>query len=142
MSWPCLARISCEFGNGVRRRTLVRLLNSNRVTNPAATNAMHTTAARTERAPVSSDAATISGDGVSPAASASASGSPPGSARATASADCGRLAASGSRHFAIRRSTAGSTSLITLAALGTAVRSRVSNARLPVNISKSTRPSE
>ena len=35
-------------------------------------------------------AATISGDGVSPAASAAASGSPPGSAAATASADAGR----------------------------------------------------
>ena len=34
-------------------------------------------------------AATISGDGVSPAASAAASGSPPGSAAATASADAG-----------------------------------------------------
>ena len=35
-------------------------------------------------------AATISGDGVSPAASAAASGSPPGSAAATASAEAGR----------------------------------------------------
>ena len=35
-------------------------------------------------------AATISGDGVSPAASASASGSPPGSDAETASADAGR----------------------------------------------------
>ncbi len=36
------------------------------------------TAARTESAPVSSDAATISGVGVSPAAKAAARGSPPG----------------------------------------------------------------
>ena len=38
-------------------------------------------------APCSPAAATISGDGVSPAASAAASGSPPGSAAATASAE-------------------------------------------------------
>ena len=56
-------------------------------------------------------AATISGDGVSPAASAAASGSPPGSAAATASAEGGRCAGSRSRQRRITRSTAGSRSL-------------------------------
>ena len=52
-------------------------------------------------------AATISGDGVSPAASASANGSPPGNADETASAEDGRPAGSGSRHFRITRSMEG-----------------------------------
>ena len=56
---------------------------------------------------VSPAAATISGDGVSPAASAAASGSPPGSAAATASAEAGRCAGSGSRQRRIARSIAG-----------------------------------
>ena len=40
--------------------------------------------------PLSPAAATISGEGVSPAASAAASGSPPGSAAATCAAEAGR----------------------------------------------------
>ena len=58
-------------------------------------------------------AATISGDGVSPAASAAASGSPPGSAADTASADAGRCAGSRSRQRRIARSIAGSRSRTT-----------------------------
>ena len=46
------------------------------------------------------------GDGVSPAASASASGSPPGSDAETSSADAGRSLGSGSRHRKIARSIA------------------------------------
>ncbi len=59
-------------------------------------------------APVSPAAATISGEGVSPAAMAAARGSPPGNAAATAFADAGRLAGSGSRQRRMARSVAGS----------------------------------
>ena len=52
-------------------------------------------------------AATISGEGVSPAATAAASGSPPGSIASTARAEAGRAAGSSSRHCRITRSTAG-----------------------------------
>ncbi len=55
-------------------------------------------------------AATIAGDGVSPAASAAASGSPPGSAADTAIALAGRSVASRERQRWITRSTAGSSS--------------------------------
>ena len=58
-------------------------------------------------------AATISGDGVSPAASAAASGSPPGSAAATASADAGRSSGAGFRHRMIANSIFGS-SVVTM----------------------------
>ena len=84
-----------------------------------------------------SDAATISGDGVSPAASAAAIGSPPGSAIATFSADDGRRFGSSSRHLRIKRSTAGSRSLTRSVGLVC-----VPVRRLPVNISYKTRPSE
>jgi hypothetical protein len=52
--------------------------------------------------------ATISGEGVSPAASAAASASPPGRAAATASAERGRSAGSFSRQRSIARSIEGS----------------------------------
>jgi len=58
-------------------------------------------------------AATISGDGVSPAARAAASGSPPGSAAEMARAVAGRLAGSGSRQRRMTFSTAGSMSAAT-----------------------------
>ena len=58
-------------------------------------------------------AATISGEGVSPAASAAASGSPPGSAAATCVAEDGLCAGSFSMQRRITRSTAGSMSLTT-----------------------------
>ena len=61
-----------------------------------------------EIAPRPPAAATISGEGVSPAASAAASGSPPGNAAATCATDDGRCAGSFSRHLRITRSTAGS----------------------------------
>jgi hypothetical protein len=57
------------------------------------------TASRTERTPVSYEAATMVGVGVSPAARASANGSPPGRMRAIVRAELGRLRGSGSRHF-------------------------------------------
>jgi hypothetical protein len=59
---------------------------------------------------VSPAAATISGDGVSPAASAAANGSPPGSAADTCNAEMGRFAGSFSRHRSITRSISGSRS--------------------------------
>jgi hypothetical protein len=94
--------------------------------------------------PSSPAAATISGDGVSPAASAAASGSPPASAAATAIADDGRRAGSLSRQRTITRSTAGSMSGIRVDGLveGEESRDRAKrsasialNAALPVNIS-------
>lgn len=96
-------------------------------------------------------AATILGEGVSPAARAAARGSPPGSAADTASADAGRRAGSFSKQRRIARSTAGSISVMivdgwvglisrcnrtsseTVAAL---------NAAFPVNISYRTKPRE
>jgi len=59
-------------------------------------------------------AATISGEGVSPAAMAAASGSPPGSAAATCAAEDGRCAGSFSMQRRIARSTAGSISLTSM----------------------------
>jgi hypothetical protein len=95
-------------------------------------------------------AATISGEGVSPAANTAASGSPPGKAAATARADPGRRDGSGSRQ---RRSAASIAGSIVLTTADGAVRSPVSycatrsptvfatNARRPVNSSYITRPS-
>ena len=68
--------------------------------------------------PVAPEAATISGDGISPAASAAAIGSPPGRATATARADAGRRSGSFSRQRSMIRSTAGSMSLTWLDTLG------------------------
>ena len=95
-------------------------------------------------------AATISGDGVSPAASAAASGSPPGRAADTASAEAGRRAGSGSRQRRMARSIAGS---IAVTIVDGGVIDRVSccvtrsptvaavKARRPVKSSYITRPS-
>ena len=58
--------------------------------------------------PAGPAAATISGDGVSPAASAACNGSPPGKEWATASALAGRSTGSLSRQRRIARSTTGS----------------------------------
>ena len=77
-------------------------------TRPAAIVTVLMPIARIDKRSVSAAAATISGDGVSPAASAAASGSPPGSADATAMADEGRRAGSCSRQRRITRSIAGS----------------------------------
>jgi hypothetical protein len=101
-------------------------------------------------APSGPEAATSSGDGVSPAASAAAIGSPPGSTAATARADARRRAGSGSRQRRIARSTAGSspsTSTRGLAGVDSFCRQcsssmlEASNARRPVNSSYITRPS-
>ena len=54
------------------------------------------------------DAATISGEGVSPAAIAAASGSPPGNASASCATDAGRAFGSRSMQRRMRRSTTGS----------------------------------
>ena len=62
------------------------------------------------RVPDSPEAATISGEGVSPAAMAAISGSPPGSAAATSRTDLGRCEASFCRQRRITRSTTGSIS--------------------------------
>ena len=70
----------------------------------AATSASPIAGCKTSALPA---AATISGDGVSPAASAAASGSPPGNAAATASADAGPLADRGLRQRMIARSIFG-----------------------------------
>src|SRR5438132_7393474 len=59
-------------------------------------------------APSFDDAATISGEGVSPAASAAAIGSPPGSAAATCNADEGRSSGSFRRQRSITFSIDGS----------------------------------
>src|ERR1035441_2166246 len=68
------------------------------------------TATRIRRPVPSPAAATISGDGVSPAASAAASGSPPGRAAATARAEAGRAAGSGPPQGRITRLAARPTS--------------------------------
>jgi len=77
------------------------------VTNTAATHASSAMAARGRSASLGPEAARRSGDGVSPAASASASGSPPGSDTATSSADAGRRFGSGSRHLRMALSSRG-----------------------------------
>ena len=69
---------------------LTRLPSTMTASRPTSTNTSVSTAARTESASLERAAATICGDGVTPAASASASGFPPGSEAATASADEGR----------------------------------------------------
>ncbi len=87
--------------------------------------------------------ATISGDGVSPAATAIVRGSPPGSAAASAAADGGRFAGTGSKQRRIARSTAGSIPLICVDGLlgvdccswASSSRLLASSARLPVKSS-------
>jgi len=81
------------------------------------------------------DAATSSGEGVSPAARAAANGSPPGSAAATDNALGGRLEGSGSRQRRIALSTAGSIpaaidDMLTICALSC---SRISSAIVPAS---------
>src|SRR5579863_1598 len=71
------------------------------------------TATRGRRPTVSPAAATICGEGVSPAANAAASGSPPGKAAATLSTFAGRAEASVSRQRRITFSTIGSRSFTT-----------------------------
>ena len=96
-------------------------------------------------------AATISGDGVSPAASAAASGSPPGNAAAICRAEAGRFAGFFSRQRSITRSTRGSMSFKcadgavgALFSRSRAISSYVaaSYGFFPVNISYITKPRE
>src|ERR1700691_1384742 len=99
---------------------------------------------------VSPDAATICGEGVSPAASAAASGSPPGRAAATLSTVAGRADGSVSRQRRMTRSITGLRSLTTddgrLTVLSLLVRDFSGDfsekARLPVKTSYSTSPRE
>ena len=86
------ARISGEYSGRSRSRALARRVSTAYTVIDASTASSRETATRGERPSPSPAAATISGDGVSPAASAAASGSPPGSAAATASAERGRCA--------------------------------------------------
>src|SRR6202522_3714805 len=81
-----------------------------RAARPASAAARLGTAIFHEGAAVSPDAATICGEGVSPAARAAANGSPPGRLAATARADDGRCEGSGSRQRRMALSTAGSSS--------------------------------
>ncbi len=73
-----------------------------------AASPVHATTGRSAPSPPA--AATISGEGVSPAAIAAARGSPPGSAAATSDAVAGRFSGSLSRQRRMARSTAGSMS--------------------------------
>ena len=66
-----------------------------------------TTAVRMETTSLLPAAATISGEGVSPAATVAASGSPPGNAAAAARADAGLAAGSRERQRMIARSISG-----------------------------------
>ena len=91
-----------DLASGTRARTEVRSANTATARSSATTTARSATPWPGVSAGSSPPAAaTISGDGVSPAARAAASGSPPGNAADTASADAGRRAGS-------RRDSAGS----------------------------------
>ncbi len=101
--------------------------------------------------PSSPAAATISGDGVSPAAIAAARGLPPGKAAATCIAERGRDAGSFSRQRRITRSTAASISGVSLeGGVGCSRKCLArqsetllaSQGRLPVYSSNKTIPSE
>src|SRR5512136_2183912 len=111
----------------------------------------HTHACQRGSVPSSPDAATSSGDGVSPAATAAASGSPPGSAAATCAAEPGRCGGSFSRQRKIARSTDGGMSetsadgLVGVESVCACCQSPTVvalNGALPVNASYRIRPSE
>jgi hypothetical protein len=136
---------------GIRFRRFNWLLATTATTVPATRPTRHDTAAAGRSPPDAPPSATISGDGVSPAARAAASGSPPGSAAATAIADGGRSVGSFSRHRRITRSTIGSMSSTKLEGElgGPLSRIRFSSAgdralyaSRPVKTSYSTSPSE
>ena len=90
ISRPLSSRAAGVFSNGDQLRELRALVQRDGQSIPTrlAPGRHQATAGRSP--PSSPAAATISGEGVSPAASAAASGSPPGSAAATASAEAGR----------------------------------------------------
>ncbi len=103
-------RASGDFLSGTRRCSATRPDISITSASPTSTDASSATATGGRSAPCFGAAATISGEGVSPAASAAARGSPPGSAAATASAVAGRACGSRSRQREMTRSTTGSRS--------------------------------
>ncbi len=137
MSLALNASASGGSGSGDIPSSVVLWLTRTSATSIATTPTKHAIAVRGCRPSFSPDAATISGDGVSPAASAAAIGSPPGSAIATFNADEGRLRGSVSRQRRITRSIVGSRSLTS--EVGVVCESP---GRRPVNISCNTRPSE
>ena len=92
---------------------------------PTTASANHIRKRDTGMASASPAAATMSGEGVSPAARAAATGSPPGSAAATDSAEAGRLRGSGARQRRMTRSTAGSMSFTSVPAGGVTLAPRV-----------------
>ncbi len=94
------------------------------------TTAKHAIAVRGRKPSFPSEAATICGEGVSPAARAAAIGLAPGIAIATLSADEGRRLGSSSRHRRMTRSMAASRFLTRSEGLD-----EESPRRLPVNIS-------
>ena len=136
---------SGDFSSGTLRNNIRSREKKQRsvVSTMAATSNDAATAGRNP--PCFGAAATISGDGVSPAASAAASGSPPGKAAATCNADAGRFAESRSRQRKMTGSMSGSssgTSSPRLVGVLSLRRSRsnsgnvdASKARLPVNTS-------
>jgi hypothetical protein len=104
-------------------------------TSRATDAAKHAAMARTLSLTVARDAATISGDGVTPARIAAAIGSTPGSACATAMADAGRRCGSSFRHARTRRSMAGGSSMTTSEGAVTGPRAVPLKTRTPVKIS-------
>jgi hypothetical protein len=157
VAYPALSAISCaraastsvDFGSATCPKIVERVAMSATAISATTASAKAGQATIGRRSPTAPAAATISGDGVSPAASAAASGSPPGSEAITAWAEGGRLFGSSSRQRAITRSTAGSMSRTMLDTLGVFVEARLlmiscsvpSYRRRPVNISKKIRPS-
>ena len=104
---------SREYSGRMRSNGLSRSARPSTAIRPAAMAPSIDHAARRLNPAPSPAAATISGDGVSPAANVAASGSPPGSAAATASAEAGRRSGSGSRHRRMMWSIAASIALTT-----------------------------
>jgi hypothetical protein len=100
-------RISGEFGNGTTAEYAFRPSSQTPDTRPTMSKSSSGMATLKDKLPSEPAAATIWGDGVSPAAKAAASGSPPGKAAAMTTADWGRRFGSGSRHRSITRCTSG-----------------------------------
>src|SRR5262245_57718441 len=104
------ARTCGDFSGWSNKYTFTLLENRTRQDNMTTIPNRQATAVTGRSDPSFGAAATISGDGVSPAARAAARGSPPGSAAATSIAEEGRLDGFFSRQRRITRSTFGSIS--------------------------------
>ena len=87
-----------DFAGGTRLMSITRSNIRTIAASATTTHAAPMSAVRREIASCRPAAATMSGDGISPAASAAASGSPPGRDPATDSTVAGRSAGSGRRH--------------------------------------------